>query len=118
MKTKKVISGIAFIYVFAVVFISLLLSFSGCTERNYGFTKYAVKTGFDIAQDAGAFDERTIEFKKVFAGDTLFFYEGINKYYIAKTDSSFIVVFTPSRKNLEDTTLSFLRKKLVTKTEK
>jgi len=115
MKNKK-IDFIYNIYVFfAVVFISFMLFF-GCTERNYGFTKYAVKTGFDIAQDAGAFKERTIEFKKVFKGDTLFFYNGINKYYIAKTDSSFIVVFTPSRKNLEDTTLSFLRKKL-TKTE-
>ena len=83
------------------------------------FTKYAVRTGFDVAEDAGAFKERVIVIKQKFLGDTLFFYDGINKYFISKTDTTYKIVFTPSRKNLQDTSLYFLKKKQIdTRTEK
>ena len=96
-----------------VLFLFLFLIVSSCGERSYTFAKYAVNTGFDIAEDAGAFKEREIIIKKQFAGDTLFFYEGINKYFITKTDSTYRIVFTPSRKNLQDTALHFIKRKKI-----
>jgi hypothetical protein len=95
------------------LFLFLFLVVSSCTEKSYTFAKYAVNTGFDIAEEAGAFKERKIVIKQNFKGDTLFFYSGINKYLIIKSDTAYTVVFTPSRKNLQDTALHFIKRKKI-----
>lgn len=91
--------------------IFVLFGLQSCTDKNYKFAKYAVEIGFDLAEDAGAFDERKIYIQQPFKGDTIFFYNGVNKYFIQKVDSTYIVTFTPSRRNLQDTTLFYLKKK-------
>jgi hypothetical protein len=82
------------------------------TPKSYTFAKYAVKTGLNIAEDAGVFRERVFNLPTNFKGDTLIFYAGINKYLITKKDSAYVFTFTPSRQNIEDTTLIFLQKQL------
>ena len=93
-----------------------LLMTSGCSStKSYRLAKYSVKTAFDIAQDAGVFKERSFEFPKKWKGDTLAFYQGANKYLLINGDSSVRFTFTPSAKNMQDTTLYFLRTKLFKK---
>jgi hypothetical protein len=90
----------------------VLLFLASCTTpRSYQFAKYALKTGLDIAEEAGTFKERVFVLPTQYKGDTLIFYEGINKYLLVKKDSTYILTFTPNRKNVQDTCLHFLRKK-------
>ena len=94
------------------IFYFLLVTFLvGCTTpKSYNFAKYAVKTGLNIAEEAGAFKQRVFVLPTKFAGDTIVYYEGINKYLLVKKDTSYIFTFTPSRQNIEDTTLQYLNR--------
>lgn len=90
----------------------LCFLFSCTTPRSYQFAKYALRTGLDIAEEAGTFKERTFILPTKWKGDTLVFYSGINKYLLTKKDSALVFTLTPNRKNLQDTCLYFLQKKL------
>ena len=87
--------------------------FASCGSKSYRFAKFAVTTGFDIADEAGAFRPRQYIINNKFSGDTVFFYEGINSYLILKKDSVFQISIVPSKRNLLDTTLHYIRKKEV-----
>ena len=84
---------------------------SSCGSKSYRFAKFAVTTGFDIADEAGAFRKREYTINRKFTGDTLFFYEGINSYLILKKDTLYEISIVPSKSNLLDTTLHYIRKK-------
>jgi hypothetical protein len=89
------------------------LMFASCTTpRSYQFAKYALHTGLEIAEEAGAFKERTFVLPTKWQSDTIVYYEGINKYLLTKQGKNIVFTFTPSRQNLQDTCLHLLKKKL------
>jgi hypothetical protein len=92
------------------LFLFLFLVGSGCTPKSYNFAKWAVKSGLDIIEDAGAFKRHEFRIKAKSNGDTLFYYSGVNEYGILKQDSVFYVWVNPNRKNIQDTTLHYLSK--------
>lgn len=96
----------------SVLFLSCLLFASCTTPRSYNFAKYALNTGLDIAEEAGAFKERTFVFPAKWQGDTLIFYQGVNKHLLVKQNNTYVFTFTPSRQNMQDTCLYYLNKKL------
>lgn len=95
------------------VFILSCLLFASCTTpRSYNFAKYALNTGLDIAEEAGAFKERTFVFPAKWQGDTIVYHEGINRYFFVKKDNTYVFTFTPSRKKVQDTCIHYLQKRL------
>lgn len=92
--------------------LSCLLLVSCTTPKSYNYAKYALRTGLDIAEDAGAFKQRNFVFPAKWQGDTIVYYEGINKYLFVKQDSTYKFTLTPSRQNLQDTCLHYLQKRL------
>ena len=101
-----------------MLLILAVLLVSGCSPKSYRLAEYAVKTGLDIAEDAGAFKPREWRFNQQFKGDTLFFYEGINQYLLLKQDTSYIIQLKPNRDNLQDTVLYYLKKRIEKQNEK
>lgn len=88
----------------------LLMLCTSCTERGYQFTKKAVHIGMNCAEDVGAFDVRTIRVNTHFEGDTIFYYDGINRYLLRKDGSFIDFIIYPNRVHLEDTIDFYLHK--------
>lgn len=100
-----------FIFLF-VSSILMLFAFNSCNKpESHTFAKYAVSTGITIAEDAGVFKNRKFVIKQHFTGDTVFYYKGINTYFLQKTDTAYILHFFPNVKNIKDTINHFLTKK-------
>ncbi len=93
-------------------FLAMFATCTSCTKPESNvFAKYAVNTGIAVAEDAGVFKNRVFVLKQHFKGDTLLYYKGINTYFIQKTDTAYILYFTPNVKNIKDTINHFLTKK-------
>lgn len=92
-----------------ILLITVPLLLPSCTTAS-NFTRFAVRTGFNILEESGQFEPKEYSIKKKFTGDTLFYYDGINQYLLTKEDSTFKILIVPNRKNLEDTIRHYLKK--------